>query len=284
MTIVVNGERIEDAVIQAEADRLKPDHDRVFADTDPKERRMQLLDWSKENVIERVLINQYAAKHGGPVPEAEIKSVLAEMKKRHTDRTSSVEIARDKQAELRKAVTLQLKVERVIRDITGEAANPAKKAVRDFYDENKQSYRSPEMVRVAHIVKHIDARTDENAARSIIEKVQEELENGTIFEMLAAKYSDCPDNGGDLGYIRTGQMVEEFEDVVFNMGPGQTSGVFRTRFGFHIAKVYDRKASTVPPLKEIESRIVNDLRSQIETEAIDKFIDKLKAEAKIEEI
>jgi len=58
MTLVVNGEKIEDSLIQQEAERLRPSYEQTFKDMDPKERETQLLDWSKENVIERVLINQ----------------------------------------------------------------------------------------------------------------------------------------------------------------------------------------------------------------------------------
>ena len=51
-------------------------------------------------------------------------------------------------------------------------------------------------------------------------------------------------------------MVEEFNDVVFNLGIGQISDIFRTRFGYHIAKVYDRKPAAIPPLTKVRDGIV----------------------------
>ena len=78
-------------------------------------------------------------------------------------------------------------------------------------------------------------------------------------------------------------MVEEFEDVVFNLGVGQASDIFRTRFGFHIAKVYDRKPPVIPELKEVKHQITDTLIEQAKSKAIDDFIDKLKSKAKIEE-
>jgi len=101
---------------------------------------------------------------------------------------------------------------------------------------------------------------------------------------LAEKYSDCPENGGDLGYITKGQMVEEFDDVVFNLGVGQVSDVFRTRFGFHIAKVYDRKPAVVRSMEEVKEIAVNALKEQMRREAVDEFVDGLKNEAGIEEV
>ena len=79
--------------------------------------------------------------------------------------------------------------------------------------------------------------------------------------------------------------MEEFEDVVFNLGPGEESGIFSTRFGFHIAKLYDRKPAVVPSLEELKDRhIVNELKKQIKRKTIEDFVDRLKNKAKIEVI
>jgi parvulin-like peptidyl-prolyl isomerase len=65
---------------------------------------------------------------------------------------------------------------------------------------------------------------------------------------------------------------------------GEISDVFRTRFGFHIARLYDRKPPAVPGLKEVKGHIVSELAEQMRAKAIDEFVDRLKAKAKIEEI
>jgi parvulin-like peptidyl-prolyl isomerase len=87
-----------------------------------------------------------------------------------------------------------------------------------------------------------------------------------------------------LGYVTKGQLVEEFEDVVFNLGVGQISDIFRTRFGFHVAKVYDRKPGAVLSLKEVKQQILDELTQQMRQDAIDKFLDELKSKAQIEEV
>jgi parvulin-like peptidyl-prolyl isomerase len=171
----------------------------------------------------------------------------------------------------------------MLQEVCGELPEPAEDAVLEYYSENREQFKSAERVRVGHIVKHINWQVDETAAHNIIEKARNELENGAVFEMLAAKYSDCPENGGDLGYITRGQMVEEFEDVVFNLGVGEVSGVFRTRFGFHIAKLYDRKPSDVHSLEEVKEKITDELRKRMQEKALDEFIDQLRNKAKIEE-
>lgn len=62
------------------------------------------------------------------------------------------------------------------------------------------------------------------------------------FEDIAKETSEdsTASVGGDLGFFGKGQMVSEFEDAAFALEPGQTSGLVKTRFGFHIIKVDER--------------------------------------------
>ena len=83
-------------------------------------------------------------------------------------------------------------------------APPLVSSTLKFYEENKEQLKSAEQVRVGHIVKHISWQTEENAACDVIKKAQDELKEGAVFETLAQKYSDCPENGGDLGHISRG--------------------------------------------------------------------------------
>ena len=184
---------------------------------------------------------------------------------------------------LKQNIELQMRIDRLMGDICKDVPQPAQEQVHRYYEENKEEFKTPEFIRVAHIVKHINWRTHEAAALATMKKTQDELKAGAVFENLVVKYSDCPENGGDLGYIRRGQMVEEFEDVVFNLGTGQTSDIFRTRYGFHIAKVYDRKTPAYRGLEEVKDHIENELKKHMQTDAINAFIDTLKKKAEIKE-
>jgi len=284
MTLIVNGEKIEESAIQQEFERLRPHYEQAFKDQPPEQQKAQLLDWSKENVIEMVLIRQEAKTNGAPIPEAELESILARIKEQYADRDQfykDFETADD--AKIKETIEIQIKVERRLEELYKDIPGPSQEAVLQYYEKNKEQLKSPEQIRVGHIVKNINWQTDEEAAQNVMRKALEELKKGAVFETLAQKYSDCPENGGDLGYITRGQMVEEFEDVVFNLGVGQASGIFRTRFGFHITKIYDRKPPALPGLKEVKEQIVNALTEKMKSKAIDDFIDRLKSKAKIEE-
>lgn len=70
-----------------------------------------------------------------------------------------------------------------------------------------------------------------------------QLKNGKDFAELARKHSLCPSgkNGGDLGFFTRGRMVKEFEDTAFNLEKGQISNPVKTKFGYHLIKVTDKK-------------------------------------------
>lgn len=285
MVLIVNGEKIEDSAIQQEVERLRPDYERVFADQQAEEREAQLLDWSKENVIEKILINQEAEDNGDKIPPEQVQAALAKLKEQYDN---PEQLYKDFNAENDEQITRdiekQMRVEQRIGQVCKDLPKPSQAAIQKYYEENQEQFKSGERTRVAHIVRYVNWQTDEQTAYEAISKAHEELKSGAVFEAVVDKYTDCADSGGDLGFVMKGQMVEEFEDVVFNLGAGQVSDIFRTRFGFHIAKVYAKEPAAVASLEEVKDRITDALKEQMRSEAIDTFIDGLKNEAKIEEV
>ena len=114
-----------------------------------------------------------------------------------------------------------------------------------------------------------------------IRAIQQELLDGRPFEEVADQRSDCPGNGGDLGFFPRGQMVQEFDDVVFSMKAGEVSPIIRSPFGFHIAKVYERKAEGVRDLTEVRGEIEELLTRRSKEECVEQFVDGLRAKADI---
>ena len=285
MAFVVNGEKIEDSAIRQEVERLRPAYEAAFADQDPKEREAQLLDWSKENVVERVLIDQEAKRSGETIRPDKVEAILARLKAQYAD---PHQLYKDFDApddeKVKKDVEAQMRVEQRLAQLCKDLPKPSQAAIREYYEQNKEQYKTGERVRAAHIVKYVNWQADEETAYRQISQAHDELKNGAAFEAVVEKYTDCADSGGDLGLVARGQMVEEFEDVVFNLGVGQISDVFRSRFGFHIAKVYGREPATVPSLDEVKDRITEAIREQMRSEAIDKFIDGLRGKAAIQEV
>jgi peptidyl-prolyl cis-trans isomerase SurA len=109
--------------------------------------------------------------------------------------------------------------------------------------------RLKEEIHASHIL--INASADASPADTLkaynkIQEVRTRAVAGEDFGKLAVEYSEDPSakqNKGDLGYFTALQMVYQFEDMAFKTPMNQISPVFRTRFGYHILKTYERRPS-----------------------------------------
>ena len=85
--------------------------------------------------------------------------------------------------------------------------------------------------------RHILVETQEQC-----EEIKKEIEAGTDFVELAKEHSQCPSgqSGGDLGEFSPGQMVKEFDDVVFSADLEKVHGPIQTQFGYHLIEITSR--------------------------------------------
>lgn len=140
-------------------------------------------------------------------------------------------------------------------------------------DKEIQKYYDSEIygdIKVKHILIAPDTSDDmtseekekadkdaKNEALNIIKK----LKNGEDFSKLAKKYSDDSTNaskGGDLGWISTGDMVDEFDAAAFKLEKGKyTTSPVKTTYGYHIIYKVDEKDK--PKLKDVKSEIIKTL-------------------------
>ena len=74
------------------------------------------------------------------------------------------------------------------------------------------------------------------------EDLKKQIEGGAKFTDMARDHSLCPSgkSGGDLGQFSPGQMVKEFDTVVFSAELGKVHGPVKTQFGYHLIKVVSR--------------------------------------------
>jgi peptidyl-prolyl cis-trans isomerase SurA len=146
-------------------------------------------------------------------------------------------------AELARQFADQTLAQRFIRQRTQEMAPPAVSdaEVRTFFEANRERFgQRPASVSFQQVIVR-PLPNDSARARALrtAGEVLRELNAGGDFEVLARRYSmdGTRERGGDLGWFRQGQMVRTFDQVVFGMRPGQTSGIIETEFGFHIIRL-----------------------------------------------
>lgn len=155
----------------------------------------------------------------------------------------------------------------------------------DLLDKlTKETYqRLTEEVRASHILISTTPEsnpTDTATAYKKISDIKKRIEAGEDFEKLARELSEDPSakiNGGDLGYFTAMQMVYPFELAAYNTKVGSLSSIVRTRFGYHLLKITDKKpARGEVEISHILLRAANPDDNKVKNTAFEIF-DQLKA-------
>ena len=91
-------------------------------------------------------------------------------------------------------------------------------------------------------MKQASARHILVASQQACEDLKTQIEAGADFATMAQQHSLCPSKrqGGALGTFSPGQMVKEFDEVVFSGEVGKVLGPVRTQFGYHLVEVTSR--------------------------------------------
>ncbi|MBC7260699.1 MAG: peptidylprolyl isomerase [Chloroflexi bacterium] len=175
--------------------------------------RRQILD----ALIDQVLIEQAAAREGIAISEEQVE---AEMARLIGDDTAKFEEWLQANGMTRDSFKAQLK----------------QQLLSATFQEHVINAQSP-IVEQVH-ARHILLLSEEEAMEVFLK-----LRAGESFTALAKQYSQdrsTKDNGGDLGFFPRGVMPPEIEAVAFGLNPGQTSGIVKTSFGYHIIEVVEK--------------------------------------------
>jgi peptidyl-prolyl cis-trans isomerase SurA len=142
--------------------------------------------------------------------------------------------------------------------------------------------RAFEEVHAAHIMKMMPRGAEDMAfdAKKQIDSLYQIVLAGADFAEVATAYSDDKGSarkGGDLGWFGRGMMVQPFENITFDMQPGEMSEPFPTRFGWHFVKLYDKR--NIQPLDSIRNQVLTQVKRDARmAEAEKSFINKTRAE------
>jgi peptidyl-prolyl cis-trans isomerase D len=138
--------------------------------------------------------------------------------------------------------------------------------VDNFYQQNIDKFKQGETIHASHIffpVAQSASAPEKDQARAKATQALKELKAGGDFAALAKQYSEddaSKVNGGDLDYFGRGAMVKEFDEAAFALKPGETSGLVKSQFGFHIIKVIDKRAAATRTLADVRTEIENQIR------------------------
>jgi parvulin-like peptidyl-prolyl isomerase len=162
-----------------------------------------------------------------------------------------------------------------------------------YYEAHKADFVEPEARETRHILiapvqlnedgtmATTPTEADWQAAEAEAEKVRSEIQNGTEFDVVAAKYSDdatTRESGGELGLVIRGQLVPAFEEAVFSLNKGELSEPVRTQYGYHLIQVTDISPEEQLSYDEVMENIKSTLLDLKQTQTWEEWLAGKKAE------
>lgn len=148
--------------------------------------------------------------------------------------------------------------------------------VRDYYEKHKEDFAPVSQVRLSHIV----TNKEEEA-----QKILERLKKGEDFAQIAKKDSIdtvSSKKGGDLGFFSRGDIPEEFRTTAVRLRTGEVSEPIKTKSGYEIIKVTDKKVGQVIEFEKIKNLISQNLLAEKQKESFDSYIEGLRKKYKVE--
>ena len=198
--------------------------------------------------------------------------------------------AGETESSFRDSVKKMMQQQKWMEDQIGDKASVSDDDIKKFYDENKKEFEHPELVRASHILIRVPEDADDKtvaekkkAADAALERVTSKKEDFTAVAKEVSEEPGAKESGGDLNFFPKDRMVPEFANAAFAMKKGDISKEpVRTKFGWHIINVTDRKDSGTMPYDGVKGQVGSYLEGGKRREAVRNVIDALRAEAKID--
>ena len=203
--------------------------------------------------------------------------------------------------EIKKSMQIEINARQLLNAEIKGKVNISDNEVKKYYEDNKPRFQRPEAYHTRHILaayfppEALRNQTIEELkknkeyftriAEEKIDKVIKELKKGANFVELAKNLSDdesSRENGGDLDFIYKGIFETSFDEAVEKLNPGETSGKIKTRFGFHVIQLIEKRPSEMAPFTEMKSEIQKYLFLEEAKKNVSSYIEKLKQTADIE--
>ncbi|KPV40748.1 hypothetical protein AN478_05715 [Thiohalorhabdus denitrificans] len=151
-------------------------------------------------------------------------------------------------------------------------------------DRRAEESAQETQVKARHILLRTDSGRSEREARRLAGDLLQRVRSGQgDFAALARQFSDGPSarDGGALGWISRGEMVQPFEELVFSLEPGTYGGPVRTQHGIHIVEVQEERQKTIDP-EDRQKAAQNALRTRKTRERMDQWLRQLRAQAYVD--
>lgn len=288
IVVIVNDE----AITQREVDRkIGPLLQQFHADpNDPK--MNDKIDGFVKQVIdqlidEKLLISE-AKRKDIQISADEVRRQVNEVKKRF-DNDEQFEFALRQQGlsvnDLENNYRGSLMSKKLIDTEIGQKIQITPQEMFAYYDSHKKDFEIPRRAKVRSIViKTRDGKLTPEEVTNRIEDIRKRLKDGEDFSKIACDFSDSANacTGGDMGYIKEGEMKKSIDDTIFALKPGEVSETIKTDLGYHIFKMEDIKEAELPGFESVSKEVERIIYKEKIKEKLDQFLKHLRENAYIE--
>jgi parvulin-like peptidyl-prolyl isomerase len=272
----VNGTTFTQKDLEAEVDRLIPQM--TFHRNVPPEKRKNYYGKALDELINRELQYQDAKAKDIKIEKEKIDAQLEKFKKRFkSEKEYQAALKQEKSTEeqVRARIEKELLAQAAYTRNVTEPAKMSEPALKEYYEKNAAKLKQPESAKL-----RIISTTDEKKAQDILAKIKQ----GDDFGELAYGLSEDSYRvkSGDVGYIHKGRMLPEIDAVAFKLKAGEVSDIIKAENNWFIIKVEDKKPEQQMTFEETKAKLQKELEAERANELKKKWIDNLRAKAKIE--
>jgi foldase protein PrsA len=224
-------------------------------------------------LIQAQWVQQEAKTRGVKVTDAEVKSRLADEKKRAFPGKSGeqryqafLKTSGMTEADILFRFKLETLQQKLTQKVTEQKAKVSDADVKAYYAKNKKRFAQPARRDLQVVL------TKQKAKAQQAEKA---LKRGQSFKAVAKKYSidqASKAQGGKLPDVAQGQQEPAFDKAIFSAKKGVLKGPVKTQFGYYVFKVTKVTPASQQSLDQSKATIMNLLKSQRQQKALDKFI------------
>lgn len=253
-----------------------------------KQADVQLHAALKQAIDSRILLRE-ALLTGLDVPDSSVESRINEIKKQFSSEQEFLaelekagETVSDFRTRIKKQI-LAISMAMRKRKEFEKAAEVTEAEVVQYYQDNRSEFEHSDRVRVRRVFISAGDEAARAAAKAKLEEIKTQLAGGADFAELAKKDSNGPDaaDGGLIGWVARGDLVENLETAVFALPEGGVSEVLDTEYGCVILKVEKKEAAGTVTLDEARKDIEPKLRAKYADEKYAQWMDELRKRSRV---
>jgi parvulin-like peptidyl-prolyl isomerase len=242
-----------------------------------------------QKLIERELLFQEAKKLKVKVGEKEMEDVLKKSMAGFPSEghfKASLVMSGITLDEYKKQLIYDMTVNKVAaQKVESLRKDTSPEEVRTYYEENKNTFVTPEFVEMSYIFIRCNQFAAEKEKKEAQEKLEKLRKSKEDFAELARKHSQAPNasQGGYVGKVRRGDLHPYLEIAAFKTPVNQVSDVVKTEDGFYLIKVHQKKKEgEVLTFEQVKDDLKRELDNQQGITILADYVGQLKKKAKIQ--